>query len=136
MEDLGHGLTVAAVAPLPAGRAVDIAVLGGGWAGLAAAVELAQAGATVDVYEASRQLGGRARRVTEDGIALDNGQHILLGAYRDSLAIIRKAGGDPQKLFLRLPLELDFPGEFRLRATRHACPLPCTCWPGFLAPRA
>jgi len=102
----------------PAAHAGRVAVLGGGWAGLAAAVELAQAGVAVDVYEAARQLGGRARRVTLDGIALDNGQHILLGAYRDSLAMIRKAGGDPDRLLLRLPLELDFPGAFNLRAPR------------------
>jgi squalene-associated FAD-dependent desaturase len=102
----------------PAGLRGRFAVVGGGWAGLAAAVELADAGVMVDVYEAARQLGGRARRVTLDGIALDNGQHILLGAYRDSLALIRKAGGDPKKLLLRLPLELVFPGEFALRAPR------------------
>ena len=118
MEDLDHGVKPrpATGAPIPpSGR---IAVLGGGWAGLAAAVELAHGGAAVDVYEAARQLGGRARRVVLDGIALDNGQHILLGAYRDSLAIIGKAGGDPEKLLLRLPLELNFPGAFNLRAPR------------------
>ncbi len=120
MEDLGYSVTpgvtqgaTQGLIPASSGRA---AVLGGGWAGLAAAVELAHAGHAVDVYEAARELGGRARRVVLDGIALDNGQHILLGAYRDTLAIIRKAGGDPRHLLLRLRLELDFPGEFRLRA--------------------
>ncbi|MDB5804675.1 MAG: squalene-associated FAD-dependent desaturase [Betaproteobacteria bacterium] len=111
MEDLGHRVS-------PEVNSGRIAVLGGGWAGLAAAVTLARAGRPVDVYEAARTLGGRARRVEIDGIALDNGQHILLGAYRDSLAIIRAAGGDPEKLLLRLPLELAFPGAFRLRAPR------------------
>ncbi|HEX4327141.1 MAG TPA: hydroxysqualene dehydroxylase HpnE [Burkholderiales bacterium] len=110
MEDLGHG-----VKPAGARRA---AVLGGGWAGLAAAVELSKAGHAVDLYEAARTLGGRARRVVLDDIALDNGQHILLGAYRDTLAMIRKAGGDPEQLLLRLPLELVFPGAFALRAPR------------------
>ena len=111
MEDLGHRVS-------PQVNSGRIAVLGGGWAGLAAAVTLARAGRTVDVYEAARQLGGRARRLEIDGIALDNGQHILLGAYRDSLAIIRAAGGDPEQLLLRLPLELVFPGAFHLRAPR------------------
>jgi squalene-associated FAD-dependent desaturase len=93
-------------------------VLGGGWAGLSAAVELSRAGHAVDVYEAARILGGRARRVEIDGIALDNGQHILLGAYRDTLGIIRTAGGDPEAVLLRLPLELAFPGAFALTAPR------------------
>jgi squalene-associated FAD-dependent desaturase len=110
VEDLGHGVNPAGVR-----RA---AVLGGGWAGLAAAVELAGAGFAVDLYEAARSLGGRARRVVAGDIALDNGQHILLGAYRDTLAMIRKAGGDPEQLLLRLPLELAFPGAFALRAPR------------------
>ena len=101
----------------PAG-ARRAAVLGGGWSGLAAAVELAGAGYAVDLYEAARTLGGRARRVVIDEIAVDNGQHILLGAYRDTFAIIRKAGGDPEQLLLRLPLELVFPGAFVLRAPR------------------
>ena len=116
MDHLDQGLTTQRPATQSFTRRA--AVLGGGWAGLAAAVELADAGWSVEVYEAARQLGGRARRVTLDGIALDNGQHILLGAYRDSLAIIRKAGGDPEKLLLRLPLELVFPGAFLLRAPR------------------
>jgi squalene-associated FAD-dependent desaturase len=107
-----------AFTPTPAGLRGRFAVLGGGWAGMAAALELSAAGVAVDVFEAARQLGGRARRVTIDGVDLDNGQHILLGAYSDSLALIRKAGGDPAKLLLRLPLELVFPGEFALRAPR------------------
>lgn len=108
--------------------------MGGGWAGLAAAVELAHAGAKVYVYEAARELGGRARRVMVDKMALDNGQHILLGAYHDSLAVIRKAGGDPDKLFLRLPLELNFPGEFRLRAS-PSLPAPLHLLAGLLTAR-
>jgi len=123
MEDLGYSLTDSPTHSLTATSSGRAAVLGGGWAGLAAAVELARAGVAVDVYEAARELGGRARRVVVDGITLDNGQHILLGAYRDTLGIIRKAGGDPEQLLLRLPLELDFPGEFRLRAPLLPAPL-------------
>jgi protoporphyrinogen oxidase len=55
-------------------------VIGGGWAGLAAAVALCQGGARVELFEAAATLGGRARRVRLDGRALDNGQHILIGA--------------------------------------------------------
>ncbi|WP_296949701.1 hydroxysqualene dehydroxylase HpnE [uncultured Massilia sp.] len=86
-----------------------VAVIGGGWAGCAAAVELADAGCAVVLYEAARTLGGRARAVQLDGRALDNGQHILLGAYRDTLALLRRVGVDPRAAFLRLPLQMRYP---------------------------
>ena len=59
----------------------SIAVIGAGWAGCAAAVELATAGHNITLYESSRTLGGRARAVDINGQLLDNGQHILLGAH-------------------------------------------------------
>ena len=103
------------------------AVIGGGWAGLTAAVELAQAGFRVTVFEASRQLGGRARSVEMHGHRLDNGQHILIGAYRETLRLMRTVGADPDRLLRRLPLELHFPGSlprpFRLRLPRLPPPL-------------
>lgn len=52
-----------------------------------------------------RVAGGRSRRVG-DG-RLDNGQHILLGAYRETLALMRAVGVDPETALLRLPLALD-----------------------------
>jgi len=100
-----------------------VAVVGAGWAGLAAAVCLADREIPVTVFEASRNLGGRARRVTIEGSDLDNGQHILIGAYRETLALMRKVGADPGKLFLRLPLELRFADGFHLRAPRLPYPL-------------
>ena len=100
-----------------------VAVVGAGWAGLAAAVCLADREIPVTVFEASRNLGGRARRVTIEGSDLDNGQHILIGAYRETLALMRKVGADPEKLFLRLPLELRFADGFHLRAPRLPYPL-------------
>lgn len=100
-----------------------VAVVGAGWAGLSAAASLADHGIPVTVFEASRSLGGRARRVSIDGADLDNGQHMLIGAYRETLALMRKVGADPGKLFLRLPLELRFADGFHLRAPRLPCPL-------------
>jgi squalene-associated FAD-dependent desaturase len=107
---LGHGLS-------------RVAVIGAGWAGLAAAVTLAERGVPVTVFEASRQLGGRARRVSVDGVDLDNGQHILIGAYRETLRIMRLVGADPDVLLLRLPLELRYADRFHLRAPRLPYPL-------------
>lgn len=92
-----------------------VAVIGGGWAGLAAAVTLAGAGADVVLFEMAPQLGGRARRVEHDGQAFDNGQHILIGAYTETLALMRQVGADPQALLQRLPLTLRYPQGQGLR---------------------
>ena len=73
---------------------LKVAIIGGGWAGLAAAVELSAAGAEVSVFESARQLGGRARRVEIHGHTLDNGQHILVGAYRETLRLLNTVGAD------------------------------------------
>ncbi len=105
---------------------MKVAVIGGGWAGLAAAVELASAGVKVTVFEATKQLGGRARSVDVNEHTLDNGQHILVGAYRETLRLMDVVGADPKRLLKRLPLELTFPGSqppFRLRLPRLPAPL-------------
>ncbi len=85
---------------------LSVAVIGGGWAGLAAAVKLVQDGHAVTVYEMAGQLGGRARRVDVEGLALDNGQHILIGAYSATLGLMRTVEADPERLLMRLPLQL------------------------------
>lgn len=89
--------------------AKHIAVVGAGWAGCAAAVELARCGHTVTLFEASRNLGGRARRVDIENAPLDNGQHILLGAYTQALRSMREVGIDPSSALLRLPLQMRYP---------------------------
>ena len=86
-----------------------VAVIGGGWAGCTAAVELAQAGCEVMLFEASRTLGGRARSVEVNGKLLDNGQHILLGAYKDTLRLLRLVGITPADALLHLPLQMRYP---------------------------
>lgn len=85
------------------------AIVGGGWAGCAAAVELAERGWQVTLFEASRTLGGRARRVELQGRAIDNGQHILLGAYTESLRLMRRVGIDLDEAMLKLPLQMRYP---------------------------
>ncbi|MES2041792.1 MAG: hydroxysqualene dehydroxylase HpnE [Pseudomonadota bacterium] len=87
----------------------SVAVIGAGWAGCAAACELAQQGATVTLLESSRHLGGRARGVTVHGHELDNGQHILLGAYTQSLRLMRLVGVDTETALLNLPLQMVYP---------------------------
>ncbi len=80
---------------------------------MAAAVAHAQAGRQVTVFEAARTVGGRARAVQAtlpDGtpVTLDNGQHILIGAYAESLRLMRLVGVDADAALLRLPLALCF----------------------------
>src|SRR5688572_751947 len=100
-----------------------VAVIGGGYAGMAAAVTLAQAGVQVTVYEAAPQLGGRARRVTVNGVALDNGCHILLGAYTETLRLIRLVHSSPEHALTRLPLDWNIHKRFRLKAAALPSPL-------------
>ena len=90
-----------------------MAVIGGGWAGCAAAVELASAGHAVTVFEAARTPGGRAR-VVKAKLAgrerlLDNGQHIMLGAYRATLAMLERVGIERRTAFLTLPMQMRYP---------------------------
>ncbi len=92
-----------------------VAVVGGGWAGLAAAVRATTLGHRVTLYEMAPQLGGRARSVKHDGLVLDNGQHILIGAYRDTLALMRQVGVDPNAVLHRQPLTLRYPDGSGLR---------------------
>jgi hydroxysqualene dehydroxylase len=91
-----------------------VAVIGGGWAGLAAAVAATDRGHAVTLFEAARTLGGRARTLAialpEGGEALlDNGQHILVGAYLETLRLMEHVGVMPGDVLLRLPLVLRHP---------------------------
>ena len=102
----------------------QVAVIGAGYAGMAAAVELAAAGIPADVFEASRVLGGRARALELDGVTVDNGQHLLVGAYRETLRLIDLVHpGGTDDLLLRLPLTLTTPGHLSLRAPPLPAPL-------------
>jgi len=112
---------------------VKIAIVGAGWAGMAAAVAAADAGAEVTVFEASRVLGGRARALQAqrpDGLrlTLDNGQHILIGAYSESLALMQRVGVRPAEVLLGLPLALPYPDGSGLQtpawAARWPAPMP------------
>ncbi len=98
---------------------MNIAVVGGGWSGLAVALELAQSGRRVSVYEAAKQLGGRARGVAWNDLTVDNGQHLMVGAYREVLRLVGLCGTLDR--LERRPLELVGPG-FRLRLPRLPAP--------------
>jgi squalene-associated FAD-dependent desaturase len=103
----------------------SIAVIGAGWAGCAAAVELARAGYKVTLLEAARTLGGRARRIETDRKQLDNGQHILLGAYSETLRLMQLTGIDHKQAMLKLPLQMRYaPDSGGMDFVASSLPLP------------
>ena len=88
-----------------------VVVIGAGMAGMAAATSLASRGIAVTLLEAAAHLGGRARSVAIEHnsqvIQLDNGQHIALGAYRETLKLLATVGVQEDDAFLRLPLTIE-----------------------------
>lgn len=107
---------------------MKVAIIGAGWAGMAAAVQATQNGHHAIVFEATRATGGRARAlnaVLPDGTParLDNGQHILIGAYTDTLALMAQVGVNPSQALLRQPMSLLFPDGMGLRFPHWPTPL-------------
>lgn len=82
-------------------EAKDVVVVGGGFAGLSAGVELAERGFRVAVLESKPELGGRARSFTEGdtGDVVDNGQHVLMGCYHETLDFLDRIGSRDKLLF-------------------------------------
>ncbi|MDT8991218.1 hydroxysqualene dehydroxylase HpnE [Curvibacter sp. APW13] len=105
-----------------------IAVVGAGWAGLSAAVHARLAGHQVEIFEAATQPGGRARALPltlPDGrsIEVDNGQHILIGAYSATLNLMQHVGVKPQQALMRLPLALCYPDGSGLQLPPWPAPM-------------
>jgi squalene-associated FAD-dependent desaturase len=100
-----------------------IAVVGAGWAGLAAAVQATQLGARVTLFEMADRPGGRARTDVLGDEPVDNGQHILIGAYRETLSLMRTVGVEPEAVLLRTPLALVGPDGRGLRLPPGPAPL-------------
>lgn len=117
-----------------------VIVIGAGVAGLAAASTLVSRGIKVTLLEAASQLGGRARSVAieynSQVIQLDNGQHIMLGAYRDTLKLLEQVGISAQEAFMRIPLSLEQRDDnkkvFKL-STASYLPAPFNQLVGFLS---
>ncbi len=103
--------------------APTVAVIGGGYAGMATAVSLAAQNISVTVFEAGKQPGGRARRVDHQNTALDNGLHILSGAYSETLRLICLVNPQHESALLRIPLAWHMHREFDLVAPRLPAPL-------------
>lgn len=109
----------------PAAHRPKIAVIGAGWAGLSAAARLAGR-AEVSLFEAGKQAGGRARRLagSQAGFSfLDNGQHIMLGAYHGVLSLMQLVGVREQDAFVRLPLQWHMADGLRFQTASLPPPL-------------
>jgi squalene-associated FAD-dependent desaturase len=110
-----------------------LTIVGAGWAGLAAAVSAIEQGWQVELFEAATIAGGRARSLGAqpnshtashaEAMPLDNGQHILIGAYSDTLALMRKVGVKPEDVLRRLPLDLRFADDSGLSLPDWPAPL-------------
>jgi squalene-associated FAD-dependent desaturase len=101
------------------------AVVGGGLAGIAAALELADAGACVTVLEARPRLGGATFSVQRDGLWLDNGQHVFLRCCTAYRGLLERLGVAAQtSLQPRLAIPVLRPGRGVAWLRRGALPAP------------
>ncbi len=101
---------------------IHAVVIGAGFAGVAAAVDLARRGARVTLVEARRQGGGRASSFVdaESGETIDNGQHVFMGCYTATRDLLGTLGTDHLVRFQKsLALSMVEPGG---RAVRLSCP--------------
>ncbi len=85
-----------------------VIVIGGGFAGAAAASALAELGLPVTLIEQRGTLGGRTFSLRDGtvGDEVDNGQHLFLGCYRDTISFLRRLGVEERLKFfpsLRIP---------------------------------
>ncbi len=107
----------------------DVLIIGGGWAGLSAAIELVANGKSIFLIESAKQLGGRARTVKVKQTTVDNGTHIMIGAYTETLRLIQKvypfASYSTEKdLLKRQCLSLHYKQKLKASITLPCIPLP------------
>ncbi len=102
-------------------------IIGAGWSGLACAVEAVGHGAAVTLVDAAPSIGGRARRIDlrigDREVAVDNGQHLLLGACTETIALMQRLGVDQDQALLTQPFLVQYADGWRLGAARAPAPL-------------
>jgi squalene-associated FAD-dependent desaturase len=106
---------------------MHVTVVGGGWAGLAAAATLCHQQIPVTLLEASKQLGGRARTIPDETWNIDNGQHIMLGSYHYTINLLKNFDIHERTVLQRslLSLEIRSPEQesIRLQVPNVAAPM-------------
>ncbi|HEX5583438.1 hydroxysqualene dehydroxylase HpnE, partial [Gaiella sp.] len=102
-----------------------MAVVGGGLAGIAAALECADAGASVTLLESRTRLGGATFSVRRNGYWLDNGQHVALRCCTAYRAFLRRLGVERLlEVQPRLRIPVLAPGGATALLTRTSLPAP------------
>lgn len=105
--------------------AADVAVIGGGLAGIAAALDCADAGARVTLLEVRPRLGGAVYSFARDGLQIDNGQHVFLRCFAAYRALLARLGSDSEVwLQPRFELPLVRPGGEVSVLRRSSLPAP------------
>ena len=106
-------------------EAKDVIIIGGGFAGLSAGVALAEKGFRVALLESKPALGGRAYSFEdpESGDFVDNGQHVLMGCYTETLDFLDRIGAG-KKLVFHNDLEIEMLDRGGARATLKTAHLP------------
>jgi squalene-associated FAD-dependent desaturase len=102
-----------------------VVVVGGGLAGITAALDLAASGASVTLLEVRTRLGGAAYSFERDGLEIDNGQHVFLRCCTEYRALLRRLGvEDSTFLQDRLSIPVLAPGGRRGTLARSGLPTP------------
>ncbi len=102
-----------------------IVVIGGGLAGIAAALECARAGAAVTLVEVRRRLGGAAYSFERDGLTIDNGQHVFLRCCAAYRGLLRRLGSEHRvSVQPRLEIPVLKPGAQTFVLRRGSLPAP------------
>ena len=113
-----------------------VTIIGGGFAGLAAAIRLCDAGYSVTLLERRQELGGRTFSFTDPvtGDTVDNGQHLLMKCYRETLDFLDRIGARDDVVFqseFRIDFRHAVDGAYTLRFPSFL-PVPLNLLSGFL----
>lgn len=90
---------------------MSVVVVGAGWAGLACAIKLVQAGHKVTLIEATPNTGGRARSIDFANHTVDNGQHLLIGAYTETIKLLKAIDIAIPSVLQSAPMSLQLHGN-------------------------
>ncbi|MFD2348610.1 FAD-dependent oxidoreductase [Nonomuraea ferruginea] len=111
--------------PMSGSPVAPVAIVGGGLAGIAAAVALGEAGHAVTLYEARPRLGGATHSFERHGMAVDNGQHVFLRCCTAYMGLLDRMGvSDKVRLQKRFDVRVLTPEGRGGRLRRTALPGP------------